>query len=162
MNKQYIPYKASKRLVLFGFKEKCFDLYGDNLGCGKLITKFRKRTPKILWQQAFDFFREKFFLSGEVYHFNGKWSYDIENILTGFNEANIENEIDFNVARLACLNNLIEIVKKLKYQYFDGHNYYTNYSTEENPDRWSINLAHFYTEDSLINKGYSRIYNIKA
>lgn len=111
MNKEFIPYDLAKELVELGFDEKCFDVYSDVKS--RLWHMPRKRTPKILWQQAFRFFREKYFSSGEIYLFDGYWHFDINKknieIFTTPKHGDIET---YEEAQQACIKKLIEIVKQ--------------------------------------------------
>ena len=54
MKKQFTPYEISVKLKELGFNEKCFDVYSDVKSVGMFRNSPRDRTPKILWQQAFD------------------------------------------------------------------------------------------------------------
>ena len=60
MKKQFIPYEMSVKLKELGFNEKCFDVYSDVKSVGMFRNSPRDRTPKILWQQAFDWLFNKF------------------------------------------------------------------------------------------------------
>ena len=62
---------------------------------------------------AFDWFREKYNISGEVYIFKGSWNFDIEyfkNDIQLFTTTEIVFKT-YEEARLECLKKLIEIVK---------------------------------------------------
>ena len=60
MKKQFTPYEMSVKLKELGFNEKCFDVHSDVKSVGIFRNSPRDRTPKILWQQAFDFFMENY------------------------------------------------------------------------------------------------------
>ena len=115
MNKEFIPYDLAKQLVELGFDEKCFDVYSDVKN--RIWHIPRKRTPKILWQQAFRFFREKYNFS---YHILKSFSFENSYHYVIF-KYDIENEDWIQVcernrtyeeAQQACLEKLIEIVKQ--------------------------------------------------
>ena len=62
---------------------------------------------------VFDFFREKYNMSGEVYIFKGFWNFDIEDFKNDI-QLFTTNEIVYSTheeAHLECLKKLIEIVK---------------------------------------------------
>jgi len=68
MEKNFVPYKQSLDMKSIGFDELCFGFYDDldnnkPIG-GNFPCDGRNSAP--LYQQAFDFFEEKYFLSGEV------------------------------------------------------------------------------------------------
>ena len=114
MKKQFIQYKMSVKLKELGFNEKCFDVYSDVKSVGMFGNSPRDRTPKILWQQAFDFFRDNHGLISWIYQSNiNLYHYSIlrnERYLSDFTV----NENTYEEARLECLKKLIEIVENKK------------------------------------------------
>jgi hypothetical protein len=73
MNKEFIPYEQALALKELGFDEECFSYY--NLKEEIIFKSCYNKVPIImsgkkcgipLYQQAFDFFEEKYFLSGEI------------------------------------------------------------------------------------------------
>ena len=110
MNKEFIPYKLAVKLVELGFNQKCFDVYSDMKYHVGLIPR-GKRTPKILYQQAFRFFREKYGLTGWV---QGKtlFMYCIESIIPTDGQLNLSPFKTYEKAEIACLEKLIEIAEK--------------------------------------------------
>ena len=71
MDKCFVPYEQALALKELGFEEECLDFYDDN----KELFYNHENKEKIhigdsvkapLYQQAFDFFEEKYFLSGEI------------------------------------------------------------------------------------------------
>ena len=58
MKKEFLPYDLEVKLVELGFNEKTFDVHSDIVTSGFKVVK--KPTPRILFQQAFRFFREKY------------------------------------------------------------------------------------------------------
>lgn len=112
MNKEFIPYDLAKELVELGFDEKCFDVYSDVKS--RLWHMPRKRTPKILWQQAFRFFRDNHDLNAYIERYEDKtFTYTI----TGdrFTEEVALDEVIWYVyedAMIACIKKLIELVKQ--------------------------------------------------
>mgnify|MGYP000240465195 CR=1 FL=1 len=111
MKEQFIPYELAKELVSLGFDEKCFDVYSDVKS--RICYMPRKRTPKILWQQAFRFFGRKYNL----------YSY-IELVLGGFDYVIYVDKspedcedygdgpfVQYDQAQEACLRRLIKEAK---------------------------------------------------
>ena len=117
MKNQFISYEMSVKLKELGFNEKCFDVYSDVKSVGMFRNSPRDRTPKILWQQAFDFFREKHDLYCAITSSTMMidWTYYI---FKSANSKPLENPIlegwTYEEARLACLEKLIEIVENKK------------------------------------------------
>lgn len=114
MNKEFIPYELALKLKELGFDEKCFDVYNDVKS--KIWFAPRKRTPKILFQQAFRFFREKYsaychikFLNKDKGLFYGGY---IDTPDAPFGESIGSNFKTYEEAELACLKKLIEIAEK--------------------------------------------------
>lgn len=136
MKNQFIPYQQALALKELGFDEDCFMHYEINdislwQSFGKedfyknsTLSEFEVSAP--LWQQAFDWFREKHNLFGEVIivmndikgesKYLTKYGYKI----TGTNEKasstvfkTVENQkaVIYQKAQQACLEKLIEIVK---------------------------------------------------
>lgn len=108
----FVPYKIALELVELGFNEKTFDVYSDIITSGFKIVK--KPTPRILFQQAFRFFRQKYMLSGEIYIFKNIWNFDIEDISNSIQlyTSDIMCYNSYEEAELECLVKLIEIAKE--------------------------------------------------
>ena len=110
----FVHYKMALELVELGFNEKTFDVYSDIVTSGFKIVK--KPTPRILFQQAFRFFREKYGLHYIICKNIQMDGYGYrEVILIPYMEEN-ENTIfkTYEEAELECLVKLIEICRKLK------------------------------------------------
>lgn len=130
MEKQFISYELALELKELGFNEGVLAQYRvdgylcwgkDDCSLGSDISdedyknncfpEFGCRAA--LWQQAFDWFREKYNISGEVYIFKGFWNFDIEyfkNDIQLFTTTEIVFKT-YEEARLECLKKLIEIIK---------------------------------------------------
>ena len=108
----FVHYKMALELVELGFNEKTFDVHSDIVTSGFKIVK--KPTPRILFQQAFRFFREKYMLSGEIYIFKNIWNFDIEDISNSIQlyTSDIMCYNSYEEAELECLVKLIEIAKE--------------------------------------------------
>lgn len=134
MEEQFIPYEQALSLKKLGFNEECFSTYSCNThelsrnpshdmadlpidGQPYFWKNSKIHNSNItapLWQQAFDWFREKYNLSGEVYNFKSEWHVDIEDIKQGFNIFSNEHSFPYEIyeeSKLECLKKLIEIVK---------------------------------------------------
>ena len=114
MKKEFLPYDLEVKLVELGFNEKTFDVHSDIVTSGFKIVK--KPTPRILFQQAFRFFREKYGLHYIICKNIQMDGYGYrEVILIPYMEEN-ENTIfkTYEEAEVECLVKLIEICRKLK------------------------------------------------
>jgi len=102
MSKEFIPYEQALALKELGFDEPCLASRDMNNGEGLI------QLP--LYQQAFRWFREKHNL-GHMINGIGHESFimNIGGVLHIFNAFDFET---YEEAELACLNKLIEIVKK--------------------------------------------------
>lgn len=131
MEKQFIPYELALELKELGFDEKCFGCYNmDNkLWCENPVNGIdyipEDNILAPLWQQAFDWFREKHeLLNHPTTHLNPfgedgaleeSYGYRIMINKDGWKcsvwEKLSEYE-SYEEARLECLKKLIEIVKQ--------------------------------------------------
>ena len=114
MKKQFIPYEMSVKLKELGFNEKCFDVHSDVKSVGMFRNSPRDRTPKILWQQAFDFFMTENNIIVVIDRSFG-YSYSIHKDTHQFELIEKEGTFgSYEDARLACLEKLIELVENKK------------------------------------------------
>ena len=112
MKKEFLPYDLEVKLVELGFNEKTFDVHSDIVTSGFKVVK--KPTPRILFQQAFRFFREKYGLHYIICKNIQMDGYGYrEVILIPYMEEN-ENAIfkTYEEAEVECLVKLIEIAKE--------------------------------------------------
>ena len=112
MKKEFLPFDLEVKLVELGFNEKTFDVHSDIVTSGFKVVK--KPTPRILFQQAFRFFREKYGLHYIICKNIQMDGYGYrEVILIPYMEEN-ENTIfkTYEEAELACIKKLIEIAKE--------------------------------------------------
>lgn len=132
MEKEFVPYELAVKLKELGFNEECFciwnrehslrfnNLYNpiDRNKSGKL-TKNGGKYPAPLWQQAFDWFKEKYayFTSFDYQHDeNNGFFYCIINIED--EEFYFPEDFEPNIyktyeeAREACLEKLIELCQQ--------------------------------------------------
>ena len=123
MEKQFIPYEQALELKGLGFKNnwnfKEYDTMGYLQHTGLLDSHKLEAIDAPLWQQAFDWFREKYYLSGEIYFYNGKWHFDIEENINSssggaFTTSKEQAGDTYQEARLECLKKLIELCKNVK------------------------------------------------
>ena len=139
MREQFIPYKQALELRDLGFDEKCL-VTESKVGYARnpstdmeelLIQEpFYWTNSKIhsdnctlpLWQQAFDWFREKYDLLGYVQdessiddnvNIHDKWMYVIQELPIVLHDDLSDNVLykTHQEARQACLEKLIELVK---------------------------------------------------
>ena len=129
----FVPYEESKALKELGFNAKCFGFYSIT-GHLNLVNPWRERekfsddTDAPLWQQAFEFFREKYKLDFDIYK---QWRYSanfkanetfyrfaIHNFNLGRESKeyilsiSTELYVIYEEAQLECLRTLIKLVKK--------------------------------------------------
>lgn len=120
MKEQFIPYELALRVKKLGFDGVCFGYYRskDNLqlfdkrsivGSNIDIYKF-SYTKAPLWQQIFDWFREKYELPNWIYESTGEWYFKIVQGDFWIQHQGIIFK-SYEEARQACLEKLIEIVK---------------------------------------------------
>ena len=119
MKKEFIPYKEAIALKKLGFNEKCLGRY-DPLDNELVIVRNRinlninsrsiweEGCTAPLYQQAFEWFRNKHFTVGYVIPFNGKWSYNVISNKIELQESNFKT---YREAETACLKKLIKINK---------------------------------------------------
>ena len=132
MEKEFVPYELAVKLKELGFDEPCLGFYNHQ---GQLILMAQEDESSIetyknsyvemgmqyaapLYQQAFRWFREKYFIHGEPKYKGGltketAW-YDyiiISNI--DWDDSKIKNKQykTYEEAELACLEKLIEIAE---------------------------------------------------
>ena len=124
MNKEFIPYNEALELDFLGFNEQCLGYYHicdtkelkDTFECDYFFHEkagnWNSNCPQIkapLYQQAFRWFRKKYpeldFGVAKIYNGTNNYHYHI-NLQWEFFEGNYEE------AESACLQKLIEIVKK--------------------------------------------------
>ena len=118
MKKEFLPYDLEVKLVELGFNEKTFDVHSDSITQGFKVVK--KPTPRILFRQAFRFFREKYKLHSCIVLPINKidYAYEIKNISENIREdflSEMQSGIIYNSyedAEIECLKKLIEIAKE--------------------------------------------------
>jgi len=115
--KDFVPYEEALALQELGFDEPCLGNY--RLPTNRLITEWEIRnTPEHtlgisapLYQQAFRWFREKHGLSGNIDCCDKLCEWNIKS--SKLDKSIFSNNIQsYEEAELACLKNLIEIVKQ--------------------------------------------------
>ena len=134
MKEQFIPYEQALELKKLGFDEKCMASFKDGefgwyFYTNSILTKELYKgchcATAPLWQQAFDWFREKHNLSiqpfavwdledEEIDFIKNKPSFYITDDFIYNENKSIENSDRFKTyeeARLECLKKLIEIIE---------------------------------------------------
>jgi hypothetical protein len=110
MKEEFVSYTQALALKELGFDEECFGYYDEG---GNLYTEMVEVLKAPLYQQAFRWFREKHGLEHEIL-------YDLGNDLTNkvylysiyVTDNRSEEYKTYEEAEQACLDKLIEIVKK--------------------------------------------------
>lgn len=130
MTEQFVPYEIALKLKELGFDEKCFSMYDDTPN-GAFLYQYKKPQKLSLglgksdcsaplYQQAFDWFREKYNLDSEIYlnhDFNCKkiYTYLILQLNGNIISHKCSTTGQYNnhkEAQLKCLEKLIEICKE--------------------------------------------------
>ena len=117
MENQFVTYELAVKLKGFGFDKNCFSYYRCD---EKFITltnyhdnhnDSESRVSAPLWQQAFDWFREKHNLHGlNSCLINSEWSIVIDNT-SNSHQIYWSKTIGYKEARQACLEKLIELIQ---------------------------------------------------
>lgn len=122
MTQYFVPYKLSIELRNLGFDEKCMATTDETQYIHIKGTKSLPRgsmcydtVSSPLYDQAFDWFREKHGLISYLHPFalledTNLWCYEITNFKINFDED--RNLKSYQEARQACLEKLIEIAQK--------------------------------------------------
>ena len=120
MEKEFVPYKLSKRLYLLGYNERniyhyCNGLLQEGITYNSdSIHRPYESVSAPIYQQAFRWFREKYGLFGIILPYlitGNRWYWKITN---RNNSSDLPFETGFETyeeAELACLEKLIEIVE---------------------------------------------------
>lgn len=117
MKDQFVPYKLAVKLKELGFNEVCLAFYDASKAFTYSPNNNKIYTVKILaplWQQAFDFFREKHGIHSYIER-KGKFNWNFE--LTHLKRVLSGGIYDFKTyeeARQNCLEKLIELCLNLK------------------------------------------------
>jgi hypothetical protein len=132
MEKEFVPYTEALALKELGFVEPCVFLY-YNYGSNYVIAEPLIKNSNLsgneeitapIYSQAFRWFREKYNLFGKIYIVNfgaDEYSFDVYDLYEektkydNFIGAGISYAGTFDTyeeAELACLEKLIEIIKK--------------------------------------------------
>lgn len=121
MEKEFVPVELALKLKSLGFDDVfCFAVYnpihnGYALQSGKYNSQYEITILAPLWQQSFDWFREKHNKHAIIYKIEiseGVYNWDWDIVV-----GNDEDEMEFDLplcetyyeARLACLEKLIEL-----------------------------------------------------
>jgi hypothetical protein len=119
MSKEFVPYEEALTLKELGFETSCFAVYSEHDKTRvyeeiSIVEGLKIQAP--LYQQAFRWFREKYNLYSVCFPQLDEWIIEIKE-LKGFkgNPAVIGypdlEYTSYEEAELACLRQLIEIVK---------------------------------------------------
>ena len=123
MEKEFIPYEQALALKELGFDEPCFSYYkNDQLSdiLEEVInSKMRNVNNEIddyisapLYQQAFGWFREKYYLNSFIVDSKSyAWYFNINDMQTDDVISEVLYFKKYEEAELECLKKLIEIIK---------------------------------------------------
>lgn len=122
MKNQFVPYEFAIKLKELGFDEECLTkwgvsslrLYGDYKPCSNTddIVLSGDLISAPLWQQAFDWFREKHNFPNWIYESDGQWYFKIVKGDFWIEHRDIGHFKTYQEARKACLEKLIEICEQ--------------------------------------------------
>ena len=108
---QFVPYELAVKLKELGFDEGCFGTYsGEVLEIGSDIPNDDYFTRAPLWQQAFDWFREKYKINSWILP-NGPGYTFLEDSRSGRPIPHSFHNT-YEEARQACLEKLIELCQQ--------------------------------------------------
>lgn len=113
MKNQFIPYELAVKLKELGFDEVCLAFYDGTKAFTYSPNNNKIYAVKILaplWQQAFDWFREKG-LHSWVYQ-SDKYRFHYTILKDGRYVKNDSDAIHYQEARQVCLEKLIELCQK--------------------------------------------------
>ncbi len=110
MDKEFVPYAESYELKSIGFDEPCFKNYNGNATLLDLSESIIYKTKAPTFSQAFRWFREKHNLLGQV-NIHTYFICDISNDGLKMIKQYGKLTKTYEEAELACLRDLIEIVK---------------------------------------------------
>ena len=135
MEKQFIPYELALEIKALGFNEPCFAIWSgfdeNNFSVTDTVRLFSSkfsidgtqsntlyinstdnRVSAPLWQQAFDWFREKGFRFNIQSHRYTSVEFFMVELYDGKRTTELFGKsLTYEEARLECLKKLIEIVK---------------------------------------------------
>ena len=138
MEKQFIPYELALEIKALGFNEPCFAIWSgfdeNNFSVTDTVRLFSSkfsidgtqsntlyinstdnRVSAPLWQQAFDWFREKGFRFNIQSHRYTSVEFFMVELYDGKRRTELFGKsLTYEEARLECLKKLIEIVKNDK------------------------------------------------
>jgi hypothetical protein len=124
MKKEFIPYEQALVLRELGFNEECLGYFDEWINYNKEVKQifrigtvkgfFEDIIPAPLYQQAFRWFREKYGLFYDILQYIDKdWKYTTySDNVDDFLQSGFYNT--YEEAELACLKELIEMVKEKK------------------------------------------------
>ena len=126
MEKEFIPYEQALELKALGFNEECIASYTETLRFDVLeqngimwhtvtneqLKEYEKACTAPLYQQAFRWFREKYKLHSTITSISQEsWQWHITRPGESLGKLYDEDFYTYEEAELACLKQLIEIVK---------------------------------------------------
>ena len=124
MEKKFVPYELALELKKLGFFEECLGFYiwqswnnNSRLEIGNDDEYACETIKAPLWQQAFDWFREKNYMEGHPYiSYNlppkATWGYSIQTSEPKYIKSLNSHYSTYEEARQACLEKLIELAKE--------------------------------------------------
>ena len=115
MEKEFIPYELALKLKELGFNEECIQFWYPSGAMNNSIPSYGFQNwyktngylNAPLWQQAFDWFRDKHGLCYFINHSGRGYCSGWEDL--GNNEHGFGNYSTYKEARLECLKKLIEL-----------------------------------------------------
>ena len=118
---QFVPYELAVKLKELGFDEECFGYYRIDEKFVALTNYHENyndsdsRISAPLWQQAFDWFRDKYRYSS-IIPFNGSdhyywWITECNSFGLDINSIDTHDFTTYEQARYSCLETLIQLIQ---------------------------------------------------
>lgn len=103
MKNQFVPYDIALKLKELGFNDKCFDFYDDKFHLGEGV-----KAP--LYQQTFQFLRDKFNFSGNIDCCDNLSTWNIKS--SKLDKGIYSNKVQsYNDAQNECIQEIIKLIE---------------------------------------------------
>lgn len=124
MEREFVPYELAVKMKELGFEQPCLGIYNPSssinfLSFGQYNCQYPVSTLAPLWQQAFDWFREKHNMLANVYSNASGYLYEMHDAIGGTHRLSFDDEsgdcemsgmfTTYEKARTALLEKLIEL-----------------------------------------------------
>lgn len=119
MKDQFVPYELAVKLKELVFDSDYLAWYSSNMDFHFRNMNYPNGITSncikaLLWQQAFDYFREKHYLISIVFQNDYGYSFEIHSITSKDCIEYVDKYSSYEKARTICLERLIEIIENGK------------------------------------------------